>query len=180
MLAATEGPLACHTRVTPAEAVSVLPPTGAAAEVLLCFGENPHEATAGLGGHGLHPSPMAWSGAEGLTCGDCSSSAVGLSEVVPVPKKSQILLPLFKSKMLNAHGLSCAKSVSWSLFFFPTAALGVAVFNDDCCSDCSGTGPGCFGNPKERNRGSRSVSSLLAWKESHHCSATKDQAAKLG
>lgn len=36
-----------------------------------------------------------------------------------------------------------------------------------------------LGTPRKET-GSRSVSSLLAWKESHHCSAMKDQAAKLG
>ena len=98
MLAATEGPLACHTRVTPAEAVSVLPPTGAAAEVLLCFGENPHEATAGLGGHGLSGAVVAHS--------------------VPPPAGTDVL-----QDVLPGAELSAQRSVPLAPTFCPSDAM---------------------------------------------------------
>lgn len=53
-------PAMSHPCVTPAEAVSVLPPTGAAAEALLCFGESPQEATARLVGAQLAPCTLGF------------------------------------------------------------------------------------------------------------------------
>lgn len=95
--------------------------------------------------------------------------------MVLVPKKSQSLLPSFKSKMLDHTGFPVPE-VSPGLFF-PQQQLLLQFFLMMITAQIAQE-QAALGTPR-KERGSRSVSSLLALRESHHSSVTKDQAVKL-